>query len=137
MITIEHGIEYYIILQNSIDTILDIMADLYLHFPDIKVIYTTKVFLKQKRDIFCIVDTKRADIRLLCSSYYNNKKDTWWDGKYPHEPLLPSIKQIRPEYLADIELTRNETTIIIDLLNRPIIFENVLCYGWFDVVKHI
>lgn len=137
MITIEHGIEYYIILKNSIDAILDIIADIYLNFPDTKVIYTTKIFLKEKRDIFCIINTNKAEMRLLSSSYYNNKKDTWWDGKYPHEPLLPSIKQIRPEYLVDIELKLSEMNVIIDLLNRPIISENVLCYGWFDVVKHI
>lgn len=117
MITICHGIEYYIFLNESID-MFDIV-------PDIMKKHKYIINYHEHINALCIIRQKQSDDRLLESEYYKSNKDKWFSSS--------TYKCVKIEDEI-VKLTTIEKDIIHDVLNHDIIKNNIKEYGWYDIL---
>lgn len=93
-------------------------------YPDHGIEYRVKL---NNGKFITIISQKELDKRLFESEYYKIREKLWFNNTiFAHE----FVYKIQNHDLADIELSKEETSRIYNILS---IIDNIKDYGWYEV----
>ena len=117
---INHSIEFYVILNESInyfDTI-----------PKLEQLTNKKLYLTNNR--LKIISSQESDNRLYRSNYYLQNKDNW--NIYKRNKY--TFKKIPYDDLTDIILNESEQDVITKIIEHDSIKNNIKDIGWYEII---
>jgi hypothetical protein len=134
MISVCHGIEYYIVLNENIDK-FEVLPDIEKE-TKYELIYN-HLYIDNEHDVYSapypvitIISQNQSDNRLLQSSYYKERKNKWFDLSHP------DIKTIDNNLVNDMILTDKEKNVLELLLTHKYLQGKIKSYGWYDVILY-
>lgn len=117
---INHSIEFYIILNTSLDY-FDII-------PKLESLTRKKLYLTNNK--LKIISSQESNNRLHNSKYYLQNKKNW--NIYDRNKC--TFKKIPYEKLEDINLNEVEQQIVMQIMEDENIKNNIKDIGWYEVI---
>jgi hypothetical protein len=134
MISVCHGLEYYIVLNETIDE-FEVLPDIEKE-TKYKLLYTN-LYIDNVTDeysptlpVIILILQDKSDDRLIQSSYYKDRKNEWFDLS------RPNIKTIDNNLVNDMILTDKEKKVLELLLTHKYLQGKIKNYGWYDVIAN-